>query len=264
MDPTGGGVKEANNHFKRLQQFRKNLHTYKQHNPKVPIKGLKETDSTVSYLVSVPKVDGIDLINMKSLSDVGSFDLSKITIEYHMTLFYRNMQVKREDRQIAFFGRTARSRPIDLVKDPKTKKYATNEEEHIYFHSSLGGKNEQAKFIFLVMECVISVDTNSSKKDRVQGLRIVSGGYLEEKIFELSSDMAKPTVVALSSGTPRDLLTTADIPMSRATRRGSDAPRIRLCIQKFKNYDGLKALVPPNCFVTARDMVPGIISGVDS
>lgn len=111
---------------------------------------------------------------MKGVSEIGALEYCKITIQYHMSLLYRNLSEKREDRKLFFFGRTAKSRPIPLKKggkkDDKKKDakksvkdlyYSSTEEEHVFFHTSLDKVCKDN--VFLVLECVITIDPASTK-----------------------------------------------------------------------------------------------------
>lgn len=77
----------------------------------------------------IPKVEGLDLDNMKCLSKIGAMEYCTINIHYYMSLLYRNLAEKREERRLFYFGRTAKSASISLVKDKKTNKYNSSQEE---------------------------------------------------------------------------------------------------------------------------------------
>ena len=103
-----------------MQQFNLNCRSFKKNDLERYIKGYKPQDETTPYLICIPKVEGLDLEHMRSLAKVSLEGADRIFVEYHLTLFYRNMDASRVDRQMFFFGRTAKSRPIDLKKDGKS------------------------------------------------------------------------------------------------------------------------------------------------
>jgi len=108
-------------------------------------------------MLSIPKIEGLDLNNMQLNGPYSTLEYaSKIQIEYHSSLFYRNMSQTRDDKQMFFFGRTARSRKINLIRNKKTKMYESNEDDHIFFHTSLYGE-EFVKHVFVVIEAVIHI-----------------------------------------------------------------------------------------------------------
>ena len=142
--------------FRRLDQFRENLSSFKKNNLDRFIKGFRESDPTTPYVLVIPKIEGIDLENMRGVSEISALEYCKVTIQFHMSLLYRNLAEKREDRKIFFFGRTAKSRPIPLKKESKGTKYCSAEQEHVFLHSNLEKVCKDC--VFLVLECVITID----------------------------------------------------------------------------------------------------------
>jgi hypothetical protein len=147
---------------------------------------------------------------MRALADLPSLNLFKISVEYHVSFLFRDLGVKKEANKLFFFGRTARSRQIPLKEDPKVGGYSSTEEEHMYFHSSLEKLPNAADAVFLVLEVVINVDPDSSKKDEKLQKRVVSGGFIYEKLFQFSKTYNKPTIMKLMKGSPRELAATID------------------------------------------------------
>lgn len=249
---------------KRLQQFNFNCRAFKKKALDRYIAGYKPREETVPYLISIPKVEGLDLEQARSLAKVSLEGADSITVEYHMTLFYRNMGATREDRQMFFFGRTAKSRPIPLKKGSGATKYAATEEEHVFLHTSLD-RPELSDSVFLVLECVITVSAGAKKRQEPRKGKqpdkvVVSGGYIAEPLFKLARNLGQPSVRELLAGTPRELAAVIDDSLSKASKRkaGPERGKISLALTRHKGFAELSQLVPDNCLVSLRDMVPGL------
>ena len=67
--------------------------------------------------MAIPKIEGFDIENMKSLAKVSLMAASKIEVELHVSLLYKNDDGPKEERQAFFFGRTARTSLIPLKQD---------------------------------------------------------------------------------------------------------------------------------------------------
>jgi hypothetical protein len=73
---------------------------------------------------------------LKMPSSIKLHDELELTAEIHMSFFYRDMI--SDDKQMFFFGRTARTTKSKLRPDKSGGTYSSEETEFLYFHSSLG------------------------------------------------------------------------------------------------------------------------------
>ena len=97
------------------------------------IPGYKPNDKSNSYLFEIVGLQGMRL--------PASFPIHedmKLCAEFHLSFFYRNMKLEKQ----FFFGRTVKTSLIELRKDG-TSEYGFRQDEPIFFHSTLGGKDTE-------------------------------------------------------------------------------------------------------------------------
>jgi len=192
---------------RRIKQFTSNVRNFKKNNLDKKIKGYKDSNDSKPYLLSIKKIEGLDVEKLTANNhQITSLNYAaKVQIEYHVTFFYRNIDSKiRDDKQLFFFGRTAKSRPIDLVKKQGSTFYESTEDEHMFFHTMLN-KEAFGKNVFIVLEAVVSIVSHTKKSYSVDKF-ITSGGWMTERLTNLTvDDYGKPKIIDLVSGSPREL-----------------------------------------------------------